>query len=480
MSFFSKMEFRRQKYKIMAEISLFLPQIPTMSQVIKIKQGLDIHLKGRAERTTDCVDSAVCAIQPTDFIGLIPRLLVKEGDIVKVGTPLVEAKHDEHIRLVSPVSGTVSEIRRGPKRLLEAVVVSPDGKNEALTFQPFSVDRETVKQSLLETGLWPMIRQRPFGTVARPDDSPQAFFVSSFDSAPLAPDMDFLAERFPDSLQKGLDVLNILCNGKLHLCVHAEKTRSEVLLKAKNVRIHRLSGPHPAGNVGTQINRICPINKGETVWFCGLQEVINIGQFFRTGRLDFSRIYAVAGSGLLHPHYIRTRLGASVAALVNGNLKDDRQRIVSGNVLTGKAVTENDFIGFYHNMISVIPEGDQRHEMIGWMWPGFKKFSVSRTFPSGFIPNALQPDFELDTNYHGEERAYVMTGEFEKVFPFDIYPLQLIKACIVGDIELMENLGIYEVEPEDFALCEFIDTSKTDIQAIVREALEKLRKEAEG
>ena len=399
---------------------------------------------------------------------------------MKVGTPLFCDKRDERIRFTAPVSGTVSEIRRGAKRQLQAIVIQSDKQNAALPFEVGELTKEGITQSLLEIGLWPMIRQRPYSTVARPDDTPQAFFISAFDSSPLAPDMDFLAEHFPDSLQKGLEVLNILSDGKLHLCVHAEKTQSEVLLKAKNVVIHQFSGPHPSGNVGTQINKICPINKGDIVWYCGLPEIINIGHFFRTGHLDFGRIYAIAGSGLLHPHYIQTKLGASVSALVKNNLKDDHQRIVSGNVLTGKAVTENGFIGFYHNMLSVIPEGDQRHELIGWIWPGFKKFSMSRTFPSGFIPNALQPDFELDTNYHGEERAYVMTGEFEKVFPFDIYPLQLIKACLVGDIDLMENLGIYEVDPEDFALCEFVDTSKTDIQAIIFEALEKLRKEAEG
>ena len=448
-----------------------------MTQVIKIKQGLDIKLKGKAERVVSCIDPDFFAVQPTDFVGFTPRLLVQEGDRVKVGTPLFCDKRDERIRITAPASGTVTEIRRGPKRLLQAVVIQSDKQFEALDFEVGEPTKENIKRSLLETGLWPMIRQRPYGTIANPDDAPKAFFVSTFDSAPLAPDMDFLAERFPDSLQKGLEALSILCDNNLHLCVHAEKTQSEVLLKAENVHLHTFSGPHPSGNVGTQINKICPINKGDVVWYCGLPEVINIGHFFRTGQLDFSRIYATAGTGLLHPQYCQTKLGASIASLVDSNLKDNYQRIISGNVLTGNAVDETDFIGFYHNMLSVIPEGDQRHEMLGWIWPGFKKFSVSRTFPSAFIPNALQPDFELDTNLHGEERAYVMTGEFEKVFPFDIFPLQLIKACIIGDIDLMENLGIYEVEPEDFALCEFIDTSKTDIQEIIRKGLELVRKE---
>ena len=448
-----------------------------MTQVIKIKQGLDIKLKGKAERVVSCNDSDFFSVQPTDFVGFTPHLLVQEGDRVKVGTPLFCDKRDERIRITAPASGTVTEIRRGPKRLLQAVVIQSDKQFEAQDFEVGEPTKENIKRSLLDTGLWPMIRQRPYATIANPDNAPKAFFVSTFDSAPLAPDMDFLAERFPDSLQKGLDVLSVLCNNNLRLCLHAEKTKSELLLKAKNVHLHTFSGPHPSGNVGTQINKICPINKGDVVWYCGLPEVINIGHFFRTGQLDFSRIYATAGTGLLHPQYCQTKLGASIASLVDNNLKDNHQRIISGNVLTGNAVAENDFIGFYHNMLSVIPEGDQRHEMLGWIWPGFKKFSLSRTFPSAFIPNALQPDFELDTNLHGEERAYVMTGEFEKVFPFDILPLQLIKACIIGDIDLMENLGIYEVEPEDFALCEFIDTSKTDIQSIIRKGLELVRKE---
>lgn len=455
-----------------------------MTQVIKIKQGLDIKLKGQAEKVVECLEAKFCAIQPTDFIGVTPRLLVQEGDAVEVGTPLFIDKHDERITFTSPVNGFVKEIRRGEKRLLQAVVIEcrdaihrvsePDGNHSA-----DAMKRDDIFQKMLETGLWPMVRQRPYSTIANPDDTPKAFFISAFDSSPLAPDLDFIAEHFPDSLQKGLEVLSILSSKKLHLCIHAEKTKSEVLLKAKNVDIHTFSGPHPSGNIGTQINRICPINKGDVVWYCTLADVINIGHYFRTGVLDFSRIYAVAGTGLQKPHYIRTTIGAQIGDMVVGNLKDDHQRIVSGNVLTGKAVSGNDFIGFYHNMLSVIPEGDNRQEMLGWIWPGFKKFSVSRTFPSAFVPKMLHPNYELDTNMHGEERPFVVTGEFEKVFPFDILPLQLIKACIIEDIDLMENLGIYEVDEEDFALCEFIDTSKTDIQQIIRKGLDLVRKENE-
>ena len=462
---------------------LILQQITIMTTSIKIKQGLDIKLKGKAERSVEIAPSCLFALQPTDFIGVLPRLLVQEGDAVEVGTPLFQDKHDERFLFTSPVKGIVKEIRRGEKRLLQAVVVELSNETTEIlpieTLHATSLQREAIIQKMLETGLWPMIRQRPYSVIANPDTMPKAFFVSGFDTHPLAPDLDFIVEHFPDSFQKGLEILSILSGKRVHLCVHAEKTVSEVLLKVKNVTIHRFSGPHPSGNIGTQINRICPINKGELVWYCSVQDVVNIGHYFRTGELDFSRIYAVAGSGLKNPHYIKTKIGTQISALTSDNLKDKHCRLISGNVLTGKKVSENDFVGFYHNMVSVIPEGDNRQEMFGWIWPGFKKFSVSRTFPSAFVPNVLRPDYELDTNTHGEERPYVVSGEFEKVFPFDIYPLQFIKACIVEDIDLMENLGIYEVDEEDFALCEFIDTSKTDIQQIIRKGLDLVRKENE-
>lgn len=449
-----------------------------MSETIRIKRGLDIKLRGKAEKSLLVVEPKTVALQPTDFIGLTPRLLVKEGDSVSIGTALFCDKHDERVRWVAPVDGVVEEVRRGAKRLLEAVVIRCENPGKTPENNDCGdLNLSNIKESMLAHGLWPMIRQRPYGTVANPDDQPKAFFVTAFDTAPLAPDMDYLAEHYPDSLKKGLEVLSVLSGGKLHLCVHAEKTQSELLLKSKQGMLNKFSGPHPSGNVGTQINKLCPINKGDIVWYCSLPEVINIGHYFLRGTLDFSRIYALAGSGLEHPCYVKTLLGASVADLLGNELPVVNQRIISGNVLTGKAVTDRDFISFYDNMLTVIPEGDRRQEMLGWIWPGFKKYSVSRTFPSAFVPNEIKPEVALDTNMHGEERPYVVTGEFEKVFPLDIHPLQLIKACLVGDVDLMEALGIYEVDPEDFALCEFIDTSKTDIQRIIRNGLELVRKE---
>ena len=461
-----------------------MPQRKDMSKIIKIKRGLDIKMRGEAMLTIEEVHPTSVAIQPTDFIGVTPRLLVQEGASVELGTPLFQDKHDERILFCSPVAGVVKEIRRGEKRRLEAVVVEPSLCADASTQEKFNFEakpqtREEIIALMLANGLWPFVRQRPYSTIANPDQMPKAFWISGFDTAPLAPNIDFIVEQAPQSFQKGLDVLSILSGGNVHLGIKSgEKgTQSTALLKAKNVEIHLFEGPHPVGNISTQINKICPISKGEVIWYCSPQDVITIGHYFLTGELDFTRTYAFAGTSVIQPHYYRTCLGTSVGNICNVT---DHTRLISGNVLTGKKVSENDFIGFYDTMLTAIPEGDNRQEIFGWMWPGFKKLSFSRTYPSAFVPSFLKPRVELDTNMHGEERPYVMTGEFEKIFPFDIYPLQLIKACIVEDIDLMEALGIYEVDAEDFALCEFIDTSKTNIQEIIRKGLELLRKENEG
>lgn len=448
-----------------------------MSSVIKIRKGLDIRIKGKAEVSVQEIEPEFFAIQPADFIGVTPKLTVEAGDVVKVGTPLFRDRRDERITFAAPASGVVTEIRRGEKRHIEAVVIRSDNRYEALDTTIGDLRRDTIIQQMLENGLWPMVRQRPFSTIANPDTTPKAFFISAFDTAPLAPDIDFVVEHFPDSFAKGLEVLSILSGDKVHLCVHEKMTKSDAILRAK-ATIHTFSGPHPSGNISTQINKVCPIAKGDIVWYCYPQDVINIGSFFRTGRLDFTRIFAAAGTGLSKPQYFKTRLGAQIHNMAC-NVNGDDLRYISGNVLTGKRTTRDGFLGFYSNMLTVIPEGNHREEMLGWIWPGFRKYSVSRTFPNAFLPSAMQPYYDLDTNTHGEQRPFVVTGTFEKVFPLDIYPLQLIKACITENVDLMENLGIYEVDEEDFALCEFIDTSKNDIQQIIRKGLDLMRKETE-
>ena len=355
-----------------------------------------------------------------------------------------------------------------------------------------------------------MLRQRPFGIIANPDDKPKAIFISAFDSAPLAPDYDFMLQGKEAFFAKGLEALGKLTEGTVHVCfrpeqkLYAQLPTANCQLPTANCQLstHLIKGPHPAGNIGTQIAKIDPINKGEVVWTMNAQDVAILGELVSTGVYRPERMVAVAGPQLSNPHYYLIIAGACVESMLSGQLPhvdypklegkvpEKYYRIISGNVLCGTRIEKEGFIGAYDSLLSVLPEGNQP-EFMGWLMPGLKKFSFSRTFLSGFMPkremevmgNKL-PRFkgfwDFNTNLHGEERAYVMTGEFEKVFPFDIYPLQLIKACLIGDIELMENLGIYEVLPEDFALCEFIDTSKTDIQQIIYDGLEKVRKELEN
>ncbi|MCO5264936.1 MAG: Na(+)-translocating NADH-quinone reductase subunit A [Lentimicrobium sp.] len=446
-----------------------------MSKTIRINKGLNIRLKGEAEKTLREVTAQQFAIKPTDFIGVFPRMQVKEGDRVKAGTPLFIDKYRENIVFTSPVSGTVTEIKRGDKRVLLEVRIESDGLYEQEKFgtaNPSDLTREAIVEKLLKSGLWTLVRQRPYGIIADPESSPKAIHVSAFDTAPLAPDYDFIMNGNGNAFQTGLDVLAKLTSGKVHLNV-SNKTTAKEFLSSRNVQINTFSGPHPAGNTGIQIHHIDPINKGELVWFAGVQDVITIGRLFTEGVYNSEITIALAGSEVKKTGYFKTRRGACVSKLVEGNTTEGNLRYISGNVLSGAQIKPNNYLGFYDSLLTVIPEGDY-HEFIGWALPGLNKFSFSRSFFSWLTPNKA---YNFDTNMHGGVRAYVMTGQFEKVLPMDIYPLQLIKAILAEDIDLMENLGIYEIEPEDFALCEFIDTSKTEIQSIVRHGLELMRKE---
>ncbi len=447
-----------------------------MSTVFFIKKGLDIRLLGDAEKIVVDLNPRLFAIKPTDFIGCFPKMLVKEGDIVKAGSPLFFDKYRDDIFFTSPVSGKVSGIRRGAKRKILEVVIESDGKNESLDFgaaDPAKTDRETIIKKLLKSGLWPVIRQRPYSVTASPKEEPKAIFVPAFDSSPLAADFDLVVHGHGEEFQTGLDILARLTKGRVYLNVHAEKTMSKVFLNAKNVEINRFKGPHPSGNVSVHLNRLSPLNKGEVIWYVYPQDILAIGRLFLSGKHDTTRLVALTGSEIKHPQYYKTRTGASIDEMVKDNVEKGELRYISGNVLTGDKIDKSGFVGFYHTQVTVIPEGNY-YELFGWALPGFGKFSMSHTFPSFLYPDKK---YRLDTNMHGGERAYVMTGMFEKVFPFDIYPLQLIKAILVEDIDLMENLGIYEIDAEDFALCEVIDTSKTEIQRIVRNGLELMRKE---
>jgi len=450
-----------------------------MPETITIRKGLDLPIGGAAEKLlTDARSITTYAMKPTDFVGLTPRLLVEEGDVVAVGDALFCDKNDERIRFTSPVSGQVKAIVRGEKRRLLEVVVETDFKSAPTIELPKTA--EEIKAAMLQCGLWTSLRQRPFGTVANPDDKPKAIFVSAFSSAPLAPDYDFIMQGKEDLLLKGLEALTNLTDGKVHICFKPNQQLAKQLsILNYQFSIHHISGPHPAGNIGTQIAHIDPINKGEVVWTMNIQDVAVLGELVTKGIYNPEKVIAVAGPNIKNPHYYRVKAGACLAEITKAQLPNEdnpmTDRVISGDILSGTQIAADGFLGAYDDLVSIIPEGDY-YDFMGWLMPGFKKFSFSRTFLSGFLPKMLK--WKFDTNTHGDERPLVFTGNFERVFPFDIYPTQLIKACIIGDIELMENLGIYEVEPEDFALCEFIDTSKTDIQAIIREALEKLRKEA--
>ena len=433
---------------------------------IRIKKGLDIHLEGKAAKRVECFEPVFCAVKPTDFIGVTPKLHVEEGDSVKVGSVLFHDKNNEQIVFTSPISGKVKAIVRGEKRAILQVIIENDGKNESIDFgavetfpETSLLNRNEIIDKMLRSGVWPMLRQRPYATIANPNDKPKHIFVSMFDTAPLAPDNDYIIENQNNELTAGINVLAKLTDGNVYINVNANSVRctdaiNRVSTDIHNVRITEFAGPHPAGNIGTQINAISPINKGEVVWYCYPQDVITIGKLFLTGKYDSTRIIATTGSAMNDPHYYKTRIGADITPILN---IDDNARVISGNVLTGTNITNNDgFLCFYDNQITAIPEGDH-YKLFGWLMPVFKRFT--------------------DTNTNGDTRPYIMTGQFERVFPFDIYPMQLIKACIIKDIDQMEELGIYEVDSEDFALCEVIDPSKTPIQQIIREGLEFIRKE---
>lgn len=448
-----------------------------MPRVIKIRKGLNINLAGKAEKIfAKTSPSELYALKPTDFHGLVPKLEVKEGLEVKAGSVLFVDKNRPDIRFTSPVSGKVVAINRGERRVILEVVVKTDNQNiyeQFRTGDPFKMSREEVVENLLKSGLWPALRQRPYHIVANPQDIPKSIFISAFDTAPLAPDYDFTMMGAEQDFQVGINALSRLTLGKVHINISDEYPASTAFTKARNAQVNYFRGPHPAGNVGVQINRIDPINKGEIVWVVNVQEVVSIGRLFTNGRYDLSKVIALTGSEVINPRYYRIIGGISIHNLVHDSVRDGHHRYISGNVLTGTQISSQGFLGFYDSMISVIPEGDH-YEFLGWAMPGFNKYSISRTFWSWLL---LRRDYVLDTNIHGGNRAFVMTGIYEKVFPMNIYPMQLLKAILAEDIDQMEKLGIYEVVEEDFALCEFVCPSKTEMQALVRKGLDTLMKE---
>lgn len=449
-----------------------------MPAQIKIKRGLNIKLAGEAVKTLSNLPLPdIFSIKPTDFTGLVPKLLVKESDEVKAGAPLFCDKNNESIKFCSAVSGEVIEIVRGEKRKILEIKILGDKEIKYEVFNtsnPNDLTGENILEVLLKSGVWPFIRQRPFGIIANPNQKPKCIFISAFDSNPLAPDINFVMAGKEADFQTGLDALKKLTDGKIHLNVQADSPTAAIFMNAKIVQLNKISGPHPAGNVGVQIHHIDPVNKGEVVWYINPQDVLIIGKLFNEGKFDAARVVALTGTQVINPQYYKTIVGSSVKNIITaGGLREGENRIISGNVLSGSQVSPEGSVGFYDSQITVIPEGN-KSEFMGWLSPGFNKYSKSRAFFSWLSPNKK---YNLDTNLHGEERPFVMTGQYEEVFPMDIYPVHLLKSILIEDIDMMEKLGIYEVVEEDFALCEFICTSKIKSQEIIRQGLEIIRRE---
>ena len=447
-----------------------------MHRVVKISKGLNINLKGAPVAEMTSVEAAkLYALMPADFTRVTPKVVVKPEDTVKAGEPLFVDKANPELQFVSPVSGKVVAVNRGERRRVLSVVVESDGKFESVEYKAkdvLSLSSDEVKADLLKAGMFAFMRQRPYDVIANPSDAPRAIYVSAFDSKPLAVNFEVALKGNEDDFQTGLDALSRIAPVHLGICACQKST---ALLVAKNVTTTIFKGPHPAGNVGVQINKTAPVNKGEIVWTIGAEEVIFIGRLFNKGKVDFTRTVALAGSEVKNPSYSKVILGAQISTLVEGRLENNYElRVIDGNVLTGKKTTTDGFLGAFSTEVTVIPEILNDADILGWAAPRFGMYSTSRSYFSWLFPKRK---YTIDARIKGGERHMIMSNEYDKVFPMDIYPEYLIKAIITGNIDKMEQLGIYEVAPEDFALCEFVDSSKLELQRIVREGLDKLRAE---
>lgn len=448
-----------------------------MSKDIRIKKGLNINLIGAAEHeTSKAVLSNVYAINLHDFHGVVPKLLVKQGAEVKAGEPLFFDKNQEGVKFVSPVSGELVEVVRGERRRILSLKILADKTQEFMAHKPLNLEGaspQDVKAFLLNGGVWPFIRQRPYDVIADAEVTPKGIFISGYVTAPLAADLDYVLKGKEKELQAAITALGKLTPGKVHVSVG--KSSNSPLAGLKGIELHNMSGPHPAGLVGTLINRIDPINKGEVVWTIAPQDLVIIGELLLTGKFNAERTIALVGSSVKAPKYYTTKIGTEISTfLYASGVNNENFRVINGDVLTGSQTKPDGYLGYYNNTVSVIPEGDD-YEFFGWNKPVFDKISSTRALTfSWMLPNKK---YDLTTNTNGEHRAFVVTGKYEEVFPLDIYPLQLLKACMIGDLDEMEQLGLYEVAPEDFSLTEFICISKQPHQQIIREGLDLLYKE---
>ncbi|ARV11343.1 NADH:ubiquinone reductase (Na(+)-transporting) subunit A [Gilvibacter sp. SZ-19] len=446
-----------------------------MSKDIRIKKGLNIRLKGAASpEISGAPRSRTFNIRPADFHLITPKMVIKEGAKIKAGDDIFYNKANESMRFVSPVSGTLKEIRRGAKRVITDIIIEADKEDSYRDFGKTDLSNaEAVKARLLEAGCWPFIKQRPYDVIANPEVAPKAIFVSAYNTAPMGADYDLILAGKEEQIQAAIDGLKTLTAGPIHVGV--PKKGNSVFNNINGISTHNVSGPHPAGNVGTLIGHVDPINKGETVWTIHAEDLVIIGELLATGHYKADRIVALAGSSVKTPKYYRTKIGAEVSTFVyDSGLNEENIRVISGDVLTGNQISPEGHLGYYHSVVSVIPEGDD-YEFFGWNKPIFNKISTTRALTFSWLNP--KKEYELTTNTNGEHRAFVVTGAYEEVFPLDIYPLQLLKSCMVQDLDAMEAMGMYEVAPEDFAVTEFICVSKQPHQKIIREGLDLMYKE---
>ena len=449
-----------------------------MSNNIYLKKGLDLPINGVAtQNTKKVIVPDVVAVKPTDFRSLVPKLLVREGDKVLAGTPVLADKMSQNILFASPVSGTVTEVVRGEKRKLLEVRIKADAEQEYVDYgvkKVADMTAEQIKEALLAAGLWPALIQRPYGIVANPESKPKAIFVSAFTTAPLAANLEYALGADFEHIQTAINALGKLTDGGVHLSLNSENYSGTPFHKLENVIQHTFTGKHPAGNVGVQIHHISPIRKGETVWTVSLLMLAAIGKLFNTGKYDVRRKIAVTGPKAENPAYVEGYPGISMKELKDFYASAENLRFVSGDVLTGTNVGAEGYLGFADNQVTILEEGN-KYELFGWAKPfRTSQFSASRTYFSWLTPNKK---YDMDTNLHGGPRAFVVNDKYGKVLPMDIYPVYLLKACLANDIDKMEKYGIYEVLEEDFALCEYVCPSKIDIQQIITDGIALMLKE---
>lgn len=443
-----------------------------MARVIRIRKGLNLRLVGEARQSIeDVAIGGVYGIHPDDFYGFKPQILVHEGDHVLVGEPLFANKQKEELKVVSPVSGKVKSIVRGARRKVEMIEVEADGKQDSKLFKLKTDSREEALKLLLESGLFAFMRQRPYDIVPNPDDTPKGIFVSTFNLMPLEQDFSFIVKGQEEDFKQGVATLSRIA--QVYVGVYEGK-EEDGFAQELNAEVSVICGPNPAGNVGVLINHVAPMAKGEVAWTIGAEEVIFIGRLARTGRVNLSRTVPFAGSEVKEPRYLRLLVGNGLSEITKGLKEDETVRLIGGNPLVGKATTSEGYMPAHATSITAIPEGDKKDEAFGWIAPRLNDFSQSHSYFSWLQRGKA---FNLDARIKGGERHIIMSGEYDRVFPMDIYANYLIKAILTADIDRMEQLGIYEVAPEDFAVAEFVDSSKLELQRIVREGIDMFRKE---